>query len=84
MGKYMYIYGVLMCLAAHKYTIKSGGVPERHRSPPPGGCVEGTKGAREKEKDRAEPSLLWAGDTAYTYILLLLKGKNPAGKPIYY
>ena len=39
-------------------------VPERHRSPPPGGWVEGTKGAREKEKDRAEPSLLWAGDTA--------------------
>ena len=53
--------------AAHKHTIKNkrGTVeaPERHRSPHQGAELRVPR-AGEKEKDRAEPSLLRAGDTA--------------------
>ena len=56
----MYIYGVLMCLRAHKYTIKRGGCPKIFAAPHQGAVLRVPRGQeRKKRKGRALPFRGW-------------------------
>ena len=61
MGKYVYIYGVLMCLAAHKYTIKSGGYPKDIAAPHQGVVLRVPREQERKKRTGQSPAFYGLG-----------------------
>jgi hypothetical protein len=72
----MYIYGVL-CAYGTQVHHKKRGCPKDIAAPHQGVVLRVPREAGEKEKDRAEPSLLWAGDTAGNHRLISKKCHHP-------